>query len=213
MASDTIFHVLRTRTELKDPAGYKEIVDVFGTYTELQAAKKAAREVLLNEGYEKEWFSVYDLKGDGLDDTWKHGDGMIVYAVAPEVGASEKEGQELFKVFIETEQNQLGLSGNEQGLVQESLYYVLQTTIHYDLDRSGAKRETTVEGTYRRCTEAKEKATSVLLDCGMSKRDFVEYEENDGSSNWPYGQDIIVRAVAEGGENYLVIVVKGKVGG
>jgi hypothetical protein len=200
--SDTVFHILRTKTDNKGPAGYTEDVNIFGTYTNLPAAKEAAKKVLSTEGYEREWFPTYEVKDDYMNEDWKHGDGIMLYAEAPE--------GEVFKVMIQTEPNLLKIPEMESkdGKVEQSLYYVLQTVINYNLDRSGANRETTIEGTFRHRKEARERASSAVLDGGLTKDGFVEYDEHDGSKDWPWGPGVIIHAVAEGGENYLVSIIK-----
>jgi hypothetical protein len=124
----------------------------------------------------------------------------MVYAQAP--------GGESFKVDIETEPNSIPLNGDSSGRVDRELYYILQTNIQYDIDRSGSKRETTIEGIYESLDEARKQARTILLDEDIRKEDFAEYDELTDEADRPYDSDIIVHAVGQRGENFLVSVVK-----
>jgi len=199
MASEDLYHVKRIMVDHKnDPTGALQKVDIRGTYTDLSNAKAAAKNALFEEGYEKEWFTVYDVR-DGQDD-WKHGDGFFVYAKAPE--------GEVFTVGLETAPNHAKFIGNDAGKVESEMYHVLQTTIHYNIDRSGASRDTSLEGTFRTFDEAKKAALTCLLDEDIRKENFVEFDEYTGQDDWAYGEDTMVHAVAQGGENSLVQVIK-----
>ena len=85
------------------------------TFTDLSAAKAAARSALASEGYLKDDFEVYEEKDTADPDEWKHGDGVIVYAKAP-------AGQE-FDVRLDTKPNPLKLKGNAAGEVEGVLHY------------------------------------------------------------------------------------------
>ncbi|ORY16529.1 hypothetical protein BCR34DRAFT_94779 [Clohesyomyces aquaticus] len=196
--SEMLYHVKRTIVDLKnDVTGALQKVDIRGTYTDLAKAKEAAKREIVDEGYEKDDFPVYDVKGD--PDEWKHGDGIFVYAEAPE--------GEKFWVRIETTPNELNLKGTN-GKVEEKLFHVIQTTIHYNKDRSGAIRDTSIEGTFTNFDDAKKKALTCLLDEDVSKSDFAEYDEFTGQQDWAFGEDTIVHAVGVAGENYVVAIIR-----
>jgi len=200
--SEALFHIKRILINLKkDPTGAVQEVDIKGTYTNLSAAKTAAKQTLSDEGYDNEFFSTYELKGNYEGEMWKHGDECQVYAVAPESG--------IFKVDIETAENKLGFVGGPDGKVNKELYYVLQTTIHYNLDRSGAKQDTTIEDTLDTADQAKQVALKVLLDDDITKENFEIYETK-GQEGWEFDEDTMVHAVGKGGENYFVQVIKRK---
>jgi hypothetical protein len=196
--SEDIYVIKRYAAEKREPDGSVEDVTLFGTYTDLAAAKKASYTVLQFEGYEKEFFATYDINDATKE--WTHGDGVMVYAVTP---TGEK-----FRVEIETEPNTTGLIGDVRGKVGEVLYHILQTTINYNIDASGNARTTTVEGTFKSEVEAKKAAETVLLDGAVKKEDFAEYDVYHGQDEWGYGEEIIVHAVGVGGENILIGVVK-----
>jgi len=197
-SSENIYILKRYATEKREPDGSTEDVTLFGTYTDLAAAKKASYSILQFEGYEKEFFATYDLN-DGSTE-WTHGDGVMVYAETP---TGEK-----FRVEIETEPNTLDLEGTTRGKVNEVLYHLLQTTIHYNIDASGNARTTTIEGTYKSEGEAKKAAETVLLDGVVKKKDFAEYDVYEGQDEWGYSKEVVVHAVGVGGENILIGVVK-----
>ena len=84
---------------------------------------------------------------------------------------------------------------------------VLQTTIHYNTDRIGGNRTTEIEGTFPTRKAAFEAAHTILLDADVTKESFAEYDEKqDFEGEWPYGDEWLVHAVAETGENFLVFV-------
>lgn len=86
---------------------------------------------------------------------------------------------------------------------------VLQQTINYNKDPTGASQTTEVEGTYPTREAAREAARTILLDSDVTKETFAEYDEFDDArdvSEWPYGEDVLVHAVAETGENFNIAV-------
>jgi hypothetical protein len=194
MASENLYVIKRTFTDPKTPDSK---IALPATFTDLKAAKAEAKTILTKEGYETEFFPVYDVN-DGHSQ-WKHGDGVIVYAEGPE--------SEIIKVEIVTVGNVNGLKADGTGRVQSPLHYVLQTIIHYDEDRSGSKRDSLVEGVYKRKEEAVAYSLKVLLDEDVTKEDFAEYDEYSDSSDQPFGSDVMVHAVKSNGENILVSVV------
>jgi len=196
--SDLLYHIKRTITDYaEDKSGATRIVDVLGTYTDLKAAKAAARNALAGEGYLKDDFEIYE-ENEGSE-TWKHGDGVIVWAKAP-------AGQD-FEVEIDTKPNVNELKGNASGLVEGHLHYVLQTTINYNNDRIGGVQTTEIEGTYTTRKAAFEAAKTTLLDSEVTKESYAEYEERDEEKDeWPYGEDVLVHAVSQTGENFQVAV-------
>lgn len=198
MTTEMLYHVKLTMVDFKhDPTGALQKVDICGTYTDLEQAKTAAKNALIQSGYEESWFPVYDTRDTSKE--WTHGDGVFVYAKAPE--------GETFTVSLETTPDTLGLKGNADGKVEEKLFYVLQTSIHYDADRSGARRDTSIGGTYTSFDKAKDVAVTCLLDEDVTKDSFLEFDEYSGQEDWAYGEDVMVHAVGGEGENYLVAVI------
>lgn len=112
--SEFLYHVKRTITDFaEDKSGATRNIDILGTYTDLAAAKAAARAGLASEGYIEDDFESLEVKED--PEIWKHGDGVLVYAKAP-------AGQE-FEVRLDTKPNILHLKGNKSGEVEGFLHY------------------------------------------------------------------------------------------
>lgn len=195
---DNIYVVKRTYVDLKDPAEPAFHVALPATFSDLSSAKTFAKQVLRSEGYDTEFFRVYDVN-DGTS-AWKHDNGIIVFGEGP-------NGEE-FQVAIDTVYNATQLDSEVKGgRVPKPLWHVLQTKIDYDNDRSGAKRESVVEATYASKEAAMSTAYRVLIDGDVSKKSFVEYDEYKGPGEGPFGAEVLVHAVEEGGQNLLVSVV------
>lgn len=55
--------------------------------------------------------------------------------------------------------------------------------------------------------DAKEFGKDILIDENVSKESFAEYDEKDVlKDDWPYGDDILIHAVSEIGENFKISV-------
>jgi len=197
---ESLYHIKRTIIDLaEDPSGATETTDILNTFTELPAAKKAASSALASEGYIADDFEIFDVKDNAAEAKWKHNDDVLVYAKAP-------RGQ-IFEVRLDVKKNTEKFIGNEEDKVEEFLHYVLQTTINYNNDAGGAVRATEVEGTYPSRKEAFEASKTTLLDGEITKTSFAEYDEKDAfQGEWPYGDDCVVHAVGQSGENILVLV-------
>jgi len=200
--ADDLYHVKCEIIDYySDPSGLTRTTDVYGTYTTLPLAKAAARTCLERAGYDPSEFEVYEMKTD--PETWKHGDDIRVYAKAP-------SGVE-FHVRVDVTPNNLAgpLKANAQGEVEGQLYYVLQTQIDYNADRTGGNQRADIEGVYVSREEAEKAAYEVLLDEseGVTKETYAEYERVDEfEGDWPYGDEELVHAVGTDGENFKVEV-------
>ncbi|KAH8668839.1 hypothetical protein BX600DRAFT_510902 [Xylariales sp. PMI_506] len=197
MADDKLYVIKRTFTDLKTPSEITFNTATPATFTDLRAAKIEAKAVLFNEGYEKDFFPVYDTI-DGARE-WKHGDGVIVYA--------EGSSGEIFTVEVETIPNTENLEPDDDYRLRRPLHHVVQTTIHYNEDRSGSIRDSTIKGTHMTRDLAQAHALALLLDGNTKKEDFAEYDEYSDGTEGPFGPDVIVHVVKDGGENILVSVV------
>jgi len=195
-----LYHVKRTMTDFsEDKSGATQSTEISGTFTELAAAKAAARSALSSEGYVKDDFDTYEVKDESS--TWGHEDGILAYATAP-------AGQ-VFEVGLDTNPNVLKYKGNAAGEVEASLHYVLQQTIDYSRDPTGASQVTEVQGTYPTREAACKAARTALLDKDITKNSFAEYDEFDDDrdiNEWPYGEEVLVHAVAATGENFNIAV-------
>src|SRR5438045_633988 len=195
---EMLYHVLLEVVDyFKDPSGATRTVDVFNTYAMLSAAKAAAKSCLHSLGYQTDEFESYEERTD--PENWPHGDGVQVYAKAP--------AGPVLKVRIDTTPSVKGIKAGPDGLVDAPLYYVLQTDIDYDSDRVGARAETTVEGVFGLREQAVAAAYQALLDDpeGITKKSYAEYDEREEwKDEWPFGDDVLVHAVSDNGQNYLV---------
>jgi hypothetical protein len=202
-AGEDIYHVILTSSHFKrDPNSEIQKVRVCGTYTSIKSAKAEAHRTLFDAGYEREWFKVFDARTHDTT-SWKHGDGVIVYAEAPE--------GETFTVSIYTAKDTLGVKSNDLDKIEIDLYHILQTTIFYDKDASGGMRETSIQGTFKTYGEARAAATSLLLnkEDGMTKGSWDEYDELPvGERDGEYGENVVVHAIGSNGENVVLSVVK-----
>jgi hypothetical protein len=112
--SEFLYHVKRTIYDFaNDKSGQTQMVDILGTFTDLQAAKVAAKNGLFSEGYLKDDFAEY--AENNKDEDWRHGDGVRVYAKAP-------AGQ-VFEVRLDTKPNVFKFKGNLSGEVEGYLHY------------------------------------------------------------------------------------------
>lgn len=197
MAIDNLYVVKRTFIDPKTPNEPTVNIALPATFTDLEAAKNEARTLLSKEGYETDFFSKYDVNDDSAK--WTHGDGTIVYAKGP--------SEELLQVEVDTVPDYIGLQADSRGRVKAPLYHVLQSVIDYNNDRSGFRRTSIVEGIHTRREIARRQAQSVLLDDSVKREDFVEYNEYSDDVESPFGADVVIHAVKEGGQNVLVSVI------
>ncbi|KAK3937364.1 hypothetical protein QBC46DRAFT_392898 [Diplogelasinospora grovesii] len=205
---ELLYHTTLTVIDYRaDASGAIRPVYVLATHTNLETAKKyAATRALPDLGYEPDDFVEYAVRPHTGED-WPHGDGVIVYAKAP-------AGQ-VFLVGLDTKPNTESLPAKPDGsdTLQlpdgcDHLHYVLQTIIDYNRDRSGAIQKTEIEGCYVHRKDAFKAAKEVLLAGELEKKDFDQYDERDEElpEDWPFGDDVVVHAVAPTGENYSVAV-------
>jgi hypothetical protein len=195
-----LYHIKRTVTDFhEDLSGATRTVDILGTFTDLPAAKAAGFSALASEGYLRDDFAKYEAKNEVAPEEWKHPDGVVAFAKAP-------AGQE-FEARLDTKMNNEKFVGDAAGEVEGHLHYVLQTTIDYNNDHIGGIQNTEVEGTFLTRKEAREAAKTVLLDDEIKKASFAEYDEQEQfKGEWPYGDECLVHAVGQTGQNFLVFV-------
>jgi hypothetical protein len=194
-----------------DTSGSTRGVYVLGTHTTLESAKAFSLTALQGLGYEEDDFAEYKARSKKLstdeEEDWPYGDGVLVYAKAP-------AGQE-FLVSLDTKPNTENLledvaSGNHVLKLPQGfghLHYVLQTKIDYNQDKSGAFQTTEIEGCYVRRADALLAACVALAE--LDRESFSQYDERGDekeAGDWPFGEDVVVHAVAETGENYSVCV-------
>jgi len=209
--SEEIYHVLITSSHLtKDPTQQVEKLRVIGTYDSLPLAKAAAHRAIFDAGYEAEFFKAYGVTVDFFDQQRvprQDRDGLLVYAVA-------QDGT-IFQVRIVTTPNDTKWTHQfENGRICRDLYYVVQTTASYYDDEGKSSRVHNIEGVFDSYKEARKLALDALLDeaDGMTKESYAQYDEAVANeTDCGYGENVLVHAVGQNGENLLVSVVKGRV--
>ncbi|CAK7213551.1 hypothetical protein SBRCBS47491_001839 [Sporothrix bragantina] len=185
-------------------------VYVLGTHSTVEAAKAFSSKALKDLGYEPSDFVQYDVYDGKLPST--HSDGVVVHAKAP-------AGQE-FIVGIDTTPNDQGFLAGPNGTIKLSvhpegkldddlaphLHYVLQSAIDYNTWNSDALEKTDIEGCYVHRADAFAAAKNCLKNTGY---EFMQYDQRDDLSkaeDWPFGDDVLVHAVSQTGENFSVSV-------
>lgn len=187
---------------------------VLGTHTTLEAAKTFSKTALQNLGYKPSDFVQYQTKGylPCGPPEWAYGDGVIVYAKAP--------GGHEFAIGLEVTENDQKFEGTPDGHLNlpggAYLHYVLQTKVDYDQDRCRRAscpgndispfKSTAIQGCFASQSEAIQAAKACLKNTGY---EFAQYDERDDvgyAEDWPFGEDVLVHAVSQTGENYAVAV-------
>jgi hypothetical protein len=201
--SNSLFNVVLTLTHMqKDVDSNLQGVRVCGTYDSLPAAKAFAHRCLFDAGYEQDWFTTFETQHEGI--LIDHKQNKIVKAIGP-------SGEE-FIVNISTIPNVFNLESNDTGRIEMPLYHVVQTTIHYRDDESGQTRDTNIQGSFKTFEEARKVALSTLLwsEDDITRDTYAAYDEaGPGELDCGYGENVIVHAVGQNGENFIVSVLKG----
>jgi len=201
---EEVFHTTLTVVDFHhDTSGSTRDVYVLGTHTTLSAAKAFALSALSHLGYQPDDFLEYTTRVNTPSEAWKHGDGVMVYATAP-------AGHE-FLVGLDTKPNTESLpAGPDNTLLlpdgHDHLHYVIQNRTDYNQDKSGAYQITEIQGCYARRDDAWTAAKATLQ---ADQEKFVQYDDRDDAesdSEWPFGEEVIVHAVAYTGEMYTVAV-------
>lgn len=202
---EDLFHTTLTVVDYHtDTSGSTRDVHVLGTHTNLAAAKAFALMALKLLGYDAEDFAEYTTRVETAPEEWTHGDGVMVYAKAP-------KGQE-FLIGLDTKPNTESLPAVPLGDTlllpagHDHLHYVLHNRTDYNQDKSGAYQTTEIQGCYVRRDQALAAAKEVLREARQEFAQYDEREEEEPEAEWPFGEDVIVHAVAQTGENYTVAV-------
>jgi hypothetical protein len=198
--SKTLYHVLFITSHLqKDPNGKFQKIRIPGTYTSLASAKAAAYRCLFDAGYEREWFDKYETKQEHEDD------GTIVFAVATS-GST-------YRIRVLSTPNTIGekLQVHDDGRVMTSIHCVVRIRTILEDDEY---RDVNVEGVFLRYSDARDYALRVLLDSGggIKEDSFAVFEKaGPNQTDCGYGDNIIVHAVGNSGENFWVSIINPEV--
>lgn len=202
---EQLYHTLLTVIDFHDDtSGYTRSTYPLATHTSLPAAKSFAAHALEHLHYQPDDFTTYSVRTPSTAAAWTHGDGAVVYAKAP-------AGQE-FLVRLATTPNTQSLPAGGPGdtprlpATAEHLHYVVQTRVDYDQDRSGGAQQVEVEGVYAHRGEALAAAKEALRGSGEEWAQYDEREAGGAAGEWPFGDDVVVHAVAQTGQNYVVAV-------
>lgn len=200
---ELLFHSVLTVIDFHtDSSGGTRQVFILGTHGTLEAAKAYTVTALHKLNFACDEFDEYNVRDMSTSGNWTHGDGVLVFARAP-------AGQQ-FLLSIDTTPNDESLavspSNGEVVLPQgvKFLHYVVQTTIDYNVDRTGAVQASQIEGVYAHRADAYTAAHKCL-----DTTRFAEYDSRgdpDFVGQWPFDEDIVVHSVAETGQNYFVAV-------
>ncbi|KAH7176001.1 hypothetical protein EDB81DRAFT_30841 [Dactylonectria macrodidyma] len=163
---ELLYHTVLTLIDYhEDPSGATRSVYVLGTHSALDTAKAFATSALQGLNYKPGDFAEYAVRSS---EPWEHGDGVLVFARAP-------AGQ-VFLVRIDATLNNESLLASPAGTVvlpqgSDRLHYVLQTTIDYNLDRTGSVQSTKVQGTYAHRADAwAARSSSLSATCVKLRR-------------------------------------------
>ncbi|KAL2125720.1 hypothetical protein VTJ04DRAFT_2085 [Mycothermus thermophilus] len=202
--SEHLFHTTLTVVNYHNETyGDTQDVYVLGTHTSLQAAKAFARSALASLGYNPEDFEVYTVRQETPDEEWPHGENIVAFAKTP-------QGQD-FLVGIDKKPNTEALPARPDDTVelpegQDHLHYVLHSKTDYDQAKGGSFQTTDIKGCYAQREKAIKAAKSVLRKGCAEYAQYDERRDTESESDWPFGEDVVARAVAQTGENLSVAV-------
>jgi hypothetical protein len=208
----SLFHT--TLTVIKDPADSGCSVSTvypLGTHATLRAAKDFSSKALQGLGYYPSDFELYEERPKTPEpdaETWPYSDGTMIHAKRP--GPCE------FLISIMTTPNNEQLSVNPDKPSElelpggtDHLHYVMQTKVDYNSQRIGAAQDTEIEGVYVKRADAFAAAKACLISDEIPREDYAQYDEWDSETlkdEWPFGEDVVVHAVSQTGENYTVAI-------
>ncbi|GFF61438.1 hypothetical protein IFM51744_10684 [Aspergillus udagawae] len=202
-----LYHIILATSHItKNPNNIVEKVRIPGTYTSLLAAKAAAHSCLFDAGYEREFFTEYEVNPAVFEKPdFVERPGLAIRAVAADGSTC--------RVRIQTTPNNKCLTTDlEDGRISIPLYYVIETAVVYDEEKDTTSvRDLNIEGTFKTYDEAWAFAKQVLLskEDKVTKDSFAEYDEAaPGEKNCGYGKNVIVHAVSNYGENFLISVIE-----
>lgn len=202
---ELLYHtLLKVIVEHPATGGNIQTAYPLGTHTNLDTAKQFANKALQTLGYVPSDFAEYEVRSASHPAVWKHGDGTAVYAKSHDGGTE-------FVIGLATTANNLQLAAGPDDVPTlpkgvDHLQYVIQTKIDYNRDRSGAVQATDVEAVFLHRADALAAAKACLVAEGT---EYAQYDVRDSAEmggEWPFGEDVVVHAVANTGENFTVAI-------
>lgn len=207
-APDKLYHIVLTTSNIqRDPTSEIERIRIPGTYRSLEAAKSAAHSCLFDAGYEREWFSKYEVDAIGLERY------NIYRSLTPIVLAVAFDGTTFCVCICSTTNVGCLTTDNEDNRIAADLYYVVRSSVVYNDGDTGERRDINIEGAFITFAEAKLHARRALLskENGITKESFAEYDETrDDENECGFGENVIIHAGGPNGENDTISVYKGE---
>ncbi|KAK4461745.1 hypothetical protein QBC42DRAFT_269552 [Cladorrhinum samala] len=220
----------------RNPSNSTRKSSILGTHVDLPSARSfalSALESCLN--YRPSDFEKFVTRlswKPAEDDEWPYGDSTLVYALTKsgqEILVGLETTPNLGSLDAGGGSDGTPLIPEDSGC--DHLHYVLQTTTRYDQSQNystgiagrrgslsnDAFRTTKIEGCYVPKTDAlmaarealraeKEKGMFVQYDEREVDEDIEVQRDDDIEYGWPFGDDVVVHAVGQMGENYEVAV-------
>ncbi|KAH6845839.1 hypothetical protein B0I37DRAFT_381231 [Chaetomium sp. MPI-CAGE-AT-0009] len=215
---EQLYHTTLTVVDFhRDTSGSTRDTHILATHTTLPTAKAFALKALETLGYKPGDFDEYATRADYTGEAaeaWLHHDGVMVYARG-------RAGRELL-VGLDTKPNTESLPAvavgdneadqDKKDTIQlppghERLYYVLQNRTDYTQDQRAAYQMAEIQGCYARREDALAAAREALREDRDEYAQYDERGEDQGEEeSWPFGEEVVVHAVAQTGENYTIAV-------
>ncbi|KAL2260849.1 hypothetical protein VTK26DRAFT_5031 [Humicola hyalothermophila] len=201
---EVLYHTTLTVVEYhRHSCGSTRDVYALGTHTTMPAAKESAHSALEHLGYQADDFLDYAARLETPSEQWKHGDAVLVYAKDP-------RGRE-FLVGIGTAPNTDSLEAGTGDKVllpegHDHLHYVMKRMINYSQDRCGAFHTCEILGCYLKRDDALVAAKAALDADHVEYAQYDERKDGEADGGWPFGEEVVVHAVGQTGENYTVAV-------
>ncbi|KAK3299706.1 uncharacterized protein B0H64DRAFT_103909 [Chaetomium fimeti] len=214
---ELLYHTTLTVVDFhRDTSGSTRDTHVLGTHTTLPAAKAFALRALETLGYKPADFDEYatraDYSGEAAEE-WPHHDGVMVYARGPAghellVGLDTKPNTEsLPAVAADDSADQHKKDTLQLPAGHDRLHYVLQNRTDYTQDQRAAYQTAEIQGCYARRDDALAAARQALQEDRDEYAQYDERGEDQGEDEeWPFGEEVVVHAVAQTGENYTIAV-------
>lgn len=212
---EQVYHTTLTVVDFhRDTSGSTRDTHVLGTHTSLPAAKTFALSALETLGYKPGDFDEYTTRADYTGEAaenWPHHDHVMVYARGPTaghellVGLDTKPNTESLPTVGDEHEDPSKKHTLRLPEGHDRLHYVLQNRTDYTQDKHAPYQTAEIQGCYARREDALAAARRALQE---DRDEYAQYDERgeNQEEGWPFGEEVIVHAVAQTGENYTVAV-------